>query len=111
MRLLVAAVGRLKQGPERELAERYRKRAEQAGRRLGLREFEIVEVRESRADDAARRMLEESIALATIIPEKAAVVVLDGTGENLDSPAFAAQLKLWREEGDVAAPARPYPLA
>ena len=29
MRLVVAAVGRLKDGPERELAERYRKRAEQ----------------------------------------------------------------------------------
>ena len=30
MRLVVAAVGRLKDGPERELAERYRKRAEAA---------------------------------------------------------------------------------
>jgi 23S rRNA (pseudouridine1915-N3)-methyltransferase len=98
MRLLIAAVGRLKQGPERELAERYCKRAEQAGRRLGLREIEIIEIRESRADDAARRMLEESIALATVIPEKAAVLVLDAKGENLDSTAFAAQLKLWREE-------------
>lgn len=102
MRLLIAAVGRLKQGPERDLAERYRKRAEQAGSRLGLREIEVVEVRESRADDAARRMLEESIALATIIPEKAAVVVLDSQGENLDSGGFAAQLKLWREEGRLA---------
>jgi 23S rRNA (pseudouridine1915-N3)-methyltransferase len=102
MRLLIAAVGRLKQGPERELAERYRKRAEQAGSRLGLREIEIVEIRESRADDAARRMLEESIALATMIPEKAAVLVLDPEGENLDSPAFAAQLKLWQEEARPA---------
>lgn len=102
MRLLIAAVGRLKQGPERELAERYCKRAEQAGRRLGLREIEIIEIRESRADDAARRMLEESIALATVIPEKAAILVLDAKGENLDSTAFAAQLKLWREEARSA---------
>jgi 23S rRNA (pseudouridine1915-N3)-methyltransferase len=102
MRFLIAAVGRLKQGPERELAERYRKRAEQAGGRLGLREVEVVEVRESRADDAGRRMLEESIALATIVPDKAAVVVLDPTGENLDSAAFAARLKLWREESRPA---------
>ena len=102
MRLLIAAVGRLKQGPERELAERYRKRAEQAGGRLGLREVEIIEIRESRADDPARRMLEESIALATVIPEKAAVLVLDAKGENLDSTAFAAQLKLWREEARPA---------
>ena len=102
MRFLIAAVGRLKQGPERELAERYRKRAEQAGGRLGLREVEVVEVRESRADDAGRRMLEESIALATIVPDKAAVVVLDPTGENLDSAAFAARLKLWGEESRPA---------
>jgi 23S rRNA (pseudouridine1915-N3)-methyltransferase len=102
MRFLIAAVGRLKQGPERELAERYRKRAEQAGGRLGLREVEVVEVRESRADDAGRRMIEESIALATIVPDKAAVVVLDPTGENLDSAAFAARLKLWREESRPA---------
>ncbi|HEY9360655.1 MAG TPA: 23S rRNA (pseudouridine(1915)-N(3))-methyltransferase RlmH, partial [Xanthobacteraceae bacterium] len=33
MRIVVAAIGRLKQGPERELAERYRKRATDAGRR------------------------------------------------------------------------------
>ena len=103
MRLLIAAVGRLKQGPERELAERYRKRAEQTGGRLGLREIEVVEVRESRADNPARRMLEESIALATVIPEKAAVLVLDPKGENLDSAGFAAQLKLWREEERPAA--------
>ena len=48
MRLLVAAVGRLKDGPERELAERYRKRAEQTGRRIGFRDTEVVEIRESR---------------------------------------------------------------
>jgi 23S rRNA (pseudouridine1915-N3)-methyltransferase len=38
-----------------------------------------------------------------MIPEKAAVLVLDSEGENLDSPAFAAQLKLWREEARPAA--------
>ncbi|MBV8791084.1 MAG: 23S rRNA (pseudouridine(1915)-N(3))-methyltransferase RlmH, partial [Pseudolabrys sp.] len=37
MRIVIAAVGRLKSGPETELAERYRKRAEQTGRSLGLR--------------------------------------------------------------------------
>ena len=47
-------------------------------------------------------MLEESIALATVIPEKAAVLVLDAKGENLDSTAFAAQLKLWRGEARSA---------
>ena len=53
MRLVVAAVGRLKHGPERELAERYRKRAAEAGRSVRAARLDIVEIRESRADDAA----------------------------------------------------------
>ena len=50
MRIVVAAVGRLKEGPERELAERYRKRADQAGRALGFRAS-----RSSKSGKAARR--------------------------------------------------------
>ena len=96
MRIIVAAVGRLKQGPETELSERYRKRAAQTGRNLGLRDVEIIEIRESRADEAGKRMLEESIALANIIPEKAAIVLLDERGKNLDSATLAAQLSTWR---------------
>jgi 23S rRNA (pseudouridine1915-N3)-methyltransferase len=98
MRIVVAAVGRLKQGPETELSERYRKRAAQTGRALGLRDIEIVEIRESRADDAGKRMLEESIALANIIPQGAAVVLLDVSGENIDSATLAGQITKWRAD-------------
>ena len=98
MRIVVAAVGRLKQGPETELSERFRKRAAQTGRNLGLRDVEIVEIRESRADDPNKRMLEESIALANIIPQGAAVVLLDAHGDNLDSASLAAQLSKWRRK-------------
>ena len=44
MRLAVAAVGRLKAGPERELAERYRDRAAKAGRSLGFRSIDVMEI-------------------------------------------------------------------
>jgi 23S rRNA (pseudouridine1915-N3)-methyltransferase len=103
MRIVVAAVGRLKKGPETELSERYAKRASQTGRQLGWREVEIVEIRESRADDAGKRMLEESIALANVIPEGAAVVLLDAYGDNLDSASLAAQLAKWRSDDRPAA--------
>jgi 23S rRNA (pseudouridine1915-N3)-methyltransferase len=103
MRLLVAAVGRLKDGPERELAERYRKRAEQTGRRLGFRDTEVVEIRESRAQEIGKRMVEESIALANIIPDKAAVLLLDERGENLGSAMLAERLGRWRDDGRPAA--------
>jgi 23S rRNA (pseudouridine1915-N3)-methyltransferase len=98
MRIIVAAIGRLKRGPETELAERYRKRAEQTGRQLGLRAVEIVEIRESRAADAGKRMREESIALASIIPPGAAVALLDAQGEDVDSAGLAAQLAKWRAQ-------------
>ena len=41
-------------------------------------------------------MLEESIALATIIPQGAAVVLLDSRGDSLDSASIAAQFAKWR---------------
>jgi 23S rRNA (pseudouridine1915-N3)-methyltransferase len=103
MRVVVIAVGRLKQGPECELAETYRKRAQMIGRTIGLHAIEIVEVRESRAHDAERRRVEESIAIANVIPERSIGVMLDGRGENLDSPRFAALLREWRAEDRPAA--------
>ena len=103
MRIIVAAVGRLKRGPETELSERYRKRAAQTGRQLGLRDIEIIEIRESRADDAGKRMLEESIALANVIPQGAAVVLLDAQGENIDSARLAGLLAQWRADDRPAA--------
>ena len=102
MRVVIAAVGRLKSGPERDLAERYLKRAAQAGRSIGLTGFEIIEIRESRADNAARRMLEESIAIANVIPERAVTVRMDERGESLSSSAFAHRLQTWRAEDKPA---------
>ena len=103
MRIVVAAVGRLKRGPEVELAERYRERAVKSGRGIGLRALDVIEIAESRARDAQRRMLEESIALANIIPERAAIVLLDSRGEALDSNGLVKRLRGWNDGGrDVA---------
>ena len=98
MRLVVIAVGRLKQGPERELAERYRERFDDLGRRLGFRGLEIHEIPESRARDAATRIAEEAAAMTALIPEKYMLVALDERGKNVDSTAFAQQLGRWRDE-------------
>ena len=98
MRIIVIAVGRLKQGPERELSEHYRGRFSALGRNLGVREIEIIEIRESRAQDAERRRIEESIAIANVIPERATTVILDRQGENLASETLAALVQQWRAE-------------
>jgi 23S rRNA (pseudouridine1915-N3)-methyltransferase len=103
MRIVVAAVGRLKRGPEQDLAERYRERAVKSGRGIGLRSLDIVEIAESRAREAPRRMLEESIALANVIPKGAATVLLDPRGETTDSNSLTARLRGWNDGGrDVA---------
>lgn len=103
MRVLLLAVGRMKKGPETELMQRYAKRAEQAGRQIGLRGIEIIEIRESRADDAGKRMIEESIALANVIPDGAITVMLDERGESLGSADFAGHVRKWRDGGVPAA--------
>ena len=103
MRIVVAAVGRLKRGPEQDLAERYRERAVKSGRGIGLRSLEIVEIAESRARETQRRMLEESIALANVIPKGAATVLLDPRGEATDSNSLTVRLRGWNDGGrDVA---------
>ena len=98
MRLLVISIGRLKQGPERELAERYRGRFDDIGRKLGFRGLEIHEIPESRARDPATRMAEEAAAILVAIPDKSALVALDERGDNLDSSAFARHLGRWRDD-------------
>jgi 23S rRNA (pseudouridine1915-N3)-methyltransferase len=98
MRLVVIAVGRLKQGPERELAERYRTRFDDTGRKLGFRGLTIHELSESRARDAASRIAEEAAAISAQIPEKSVLVALDERGESIDSAAFARHLGRWRDE-------------
>jgi 23S rRNA (pseudouridine1915-N3)-methyltransferase len=103
MRIVVAAVGRLKQGPERDLAERYRKRAADAGRGIGFRGVEIIEIRESKAREMEKRMIEESIALASVIPERAVTILLDERGEGLDSVGLTNRIKSWRDAGRPAA--------
>jgi 23S rRNA (pseudouridine1915-N3)-methyltransferase len=99
MRIVVAAVGRLKQGPEQELSERYRKRAADAGRGVGFRGVEIVEIRESKAREMEKRMIEESIALASVIPDGAVTIVLDERGESLDSLGLTERIRRWRDAG------------
>src|ERR1700683_4349398 len=98
MRLVVIAIGRLKQGPERQLGERYRERFDDIGRKLGFRGLAIHEIPESRARDPATRMAEEAAAISAAIPDKSALGALGEQGDNLDSTAFARHLGRWRDD-------------
>jgi 23S rRNA (pseudouridine1915-N3)-methyltransferase len=98
MRLIVIAVGRMKQGPERELAERYRKRFDEIGRKLGFRALNIREIPESRAREAQARIAEEAAAIAASIPENSVLVALDERGDNIDSVGLARHLGRFRDQ-------------
>lgn len=98
MKVTIAAVGRLKAGPEREIAERLTARAEAAGHKAGLT-FALREFPESRAGSAERRKTEEAVALLGAVPEKAVLVALDEHGTAIDSRAFSERLRKWRDGG------------
>ena len=91
MRLTIAAVGRCKPGPLRELYQEY------AGRLtwpLALREIEI----KKRAAAAELTRLEGD-ALLAVVPPGAKVAVLDERGRAMDSAGFAALMGSWRDGG------------
>ena len=101
MRVNIVAVGRMKQGPERELVARYLDRAASSGKPLGLTGFTVSELIESRAGSAASRKAEEAKAIAS----QAAgglVLALDERGKTLGSEAFAQKLLRWRDDGKQA---------
>lgn len=103
MRVQVAAVGRMKQGPERELVARYLERAAAGGRALALTGFDVSESVESRAGSAGTRKTEEAAALRAACPEGAVVIALDERGTELTSEAFAQKIAGWRDGGRTAA--------
>jgi 23S rRNA (pseudouridine1915-N3)-methyltransferase len=91
MQLLLAAVGRARPSPERDLFEHYR-------RRLGW-SLTLKEVEEKRPLPVAERMARESELLLAQVPAGSVLVVLDERGKLIDSPTLAERLAQWRDGG------------
>ncbi|MCP8896916.1 23S rRNA (pseudouridine(1915)-N(3))-methyltransferase RlmH [Shinella daejeonensis] len=99
MRIGLFAVGRLKAGPEKELAARYLDRFARAGPAVGLDLGRIAEVGESRAGSAPARKREEAALLEKALPEGAALILLDERGKALDSHGFSELIAGFRDGG------------
>lgn len=99
MRLLIAAVGRLKAGPERELLDRYVERANATGRSLSLAPLEIAEIAESQDRRPPDRMADEARRLEAALPKGSKRILLDSGGKALGSEDFAARLAALRDQG------------
>ena len=99
MRISIFAVGRLKSGPEKELASRYLDRFAKAGPAIGLEFAKMIEVHESRASNPETRKREEAAMLEKHLADGAALILLDERGKALDSPAFAELFATMRDNG------------
>lgn len=99
MRVAVHAVGRMKAGPERELAERYFDRFAKIGPTLGLEFLGVSETPESRAQSAGERRLEEAQKLISTLGDGSALILLDERGKNLSSEEIAARIAGFRDGG------------
>jgi 23S rRNA (pseudouridine1915-N3)-methyltransferase len=99
MRLLIAAVGKLKQGPERDLFEHYLARTETSGRKIGVSPATVVEVPESRGPTPAARTAAEGIAMLSRVPPSHKLICLDRRGEFIESAEFAQALGQFRDTG------------
>ena len=103
MRLAVVAVGRLKPGPERELAERYRSRIDALARAHGFSPCVLHELGESRARRAPDRCAEEAGHILGAVGADSVLVALDERGRSdLSSERLAERILGWRDGGRTA---------
>ena len=95
MRIRILCIGRMKDGPERELVDDYLGRAQKSGKALGYRAVEEVELNSSSKDDEGQRLLAKH--------GKGILIRLDERGEAWTSQDLSKRLARWRDAGEEAA--------
>ncbi|MDB6178764.1 23S rRNA (pseudouridine(1915)-N(3))-methyltransferase RlmH [Paracoccus sp. Z330] len=93
MRIEIAAVGRLKKGPESVMVADYLDRFAKVGRGLGLPPVKINEVEDRRGGGMAA----ETELLDRVIPQSAVLVMMDERGDQPTSPELAQKIAQWRD--------------
>ncbi len=95
MKLSLIVVGRMRNGPERQLLDDYLTRFERTGRGLGFGPVSVIEV-EDKKNTGTRG---EAVLLRNAIPKAAVLVALDERGKVISSPEFSQKLAGWRDQG------------
>ncbi|ROU02776.1 23S rRNA (pseudouridine(1915)-N(3))-methyltransferase RlmH [Histidinibacterium lentulum] len=95
MKVVIAAVGRQRAGPEKALWDDYLLRFDRTGRALGLGPARLVEVEDRKGGGPEA----EAALLDRAVPGGAALCVLDERGRGMTSPGFAELLGGWRDAG------------
>ena len=91
MNIIVAAIGRAKAGPERDLFQMYTARLPWSV------ELKEIEIKKESAESVRRSR--EGEALLAVIPDQARVIALDERGKSETSGEFDARLGRWRDDG------------
>jgi 23S rRNA (pseudouridine1915-N3)-methyltransferase len=91
MRVIIAAVGRDRSGPARDLFDEYCRRCPWPIR--------LHEISARTTAPPERRLAEEAERLSSAVPRDAALIALDESGRNLTSRALATKIAAWQRQG------------
>src|SRR5579883_1450236 len=103
MRLILAAIGKLRPGPERILYDRYMERATPLGRQAGFCPLTSWEISESHARTSKERKAQEAATLENthsgLLKDRTIpLIVCDPHGESLSTEAFCSLLTRLRDQ-------------
>jgi 23S rRNA (pseudouridine1915-N3)-methyltransferase len=90
MQVIIAAIGRDRAGPTRDLFEDYCRRSPWPIR--------LVEITPRSSGPTERRLREEADRLLQAVPPGAVLIALDEAGRQLDSAGLARRIARWQEE-------------
>lgn len=93
MRITIIAVGRLKSGPELDLCKDYLGRFRKAGRQLGYRSADVIEV------DSGGGLEAEAARILAKIPAGATLIRMDEFGTEYRSTDFSEMMARLRDQG------------
>lgn len=99
MEIILGAIGRLKDGPDRDLYQRYAERFAAAGRAQGCAPIRLIELAEAKSGTAAQRRADESARLAAATDTAEVRFLLTEHGRQHDSEAFAKMIGAMRDGG------------
>jgi 23S rRNA (pseudouridine1915-N3)-methyltransferase len=98
MRIDLIVVGKLKDGPERELFARYGERLDALGRAHALGPLKLIELPESRASGVEERKADEAVRILKATVAGSFLVALDEGGRAQSSAAFADLVRRQRDD-------------
>ncbi|MEM7426380.1 MAG: 23S rRNA (pseudouridine(1915)-N(3))-methyltransferase RlmH [Pseudomonadota bacterium] len=99
MRITIAAAGRLKRAPEKDLCDDYLARTAKLGKQAGITAISVVEVPESRQQDAKTRKHDEAAQILAKVPDGARIVCLDENGDARDTSQFCELIRSHADGG------------